>query len=175
MFKKCWRTYRGVSIIGLNDYNSCRREARKINEYSCRVTARQFVRVRKLVDDTLRSRPNRRQIQCSAVEPSSKVLLHIYTRNETFDSFDNFLEEICPGITSVLLRSGTHLRYGVGNPFKTTSLSSDPGKLVLLLSGILETQIMLERNPPALKNDEFDRPLSRSFNGHAYAFLTEPY
>lgn len=64
------------------------------------VTSRQFVRILKLVDDTLRSRLNRcqivrRQIQRSAVKPSSKVLFHIYTRNETFDSFDNFPEEIC--------------------------------------------------------------------------------
>lgn len=55
-----------------------------------------------------------------------------------------------------------------GNPFKTTSLS--PGlreEVVLLLSPILETQIMPERIPPVLKNDEFDHSFSRGFNGHA--------
>lgn len=98
--KRCWRACRNVSIIGLSGYNSCRREARKRNEYSCYVAARQFVRVLKLVDDTSRSRRNRRQIvrrqiRRSAVEPSSKVLFHIYIRNETFDPFDNFPEEIC--------------------------------------------------------------------------------
>jgi len=73
---------------------------RQEKEMNIHVTSRQFVRILKLVDDTLRSRLNRcqivrRQIRRSAVKPSSKVLFHIYTRNETFDSFDNFPEEIC--------------------------------------------------------------------------------
>lgn len=64
-------------------------------------------------------------------QPSSKVLFRIYTRNETFD---NFPEEICRASRAFLLRSGTHLRYRVGNPFKTTSRSSGPEELVLLVS-----------------------------------------
>lgn len=171
--KKCCRACRNVSIIGLSGYNSCRRKARKRNEYACYVAERQFVRVLKLVDDTLRSRLNRRQIvrhqiRRSAVKPSSKVLFHIYTRNETFDSFDNFPEEICRASRAFCYDPAHTYVTALATLFKMTSLSSSPEELVLLFSGILETQIMLERIPPALKSDEFDRPLSWGFNGHAY-------
>jgi len=41
-------------------------------------------------------------------------------------------------------------------------------------SGILETQIMPQRIPPALESDEFGRPLSRDFNGPRSAMEPPP-
>lgn len=101
-------------------------------------------------------------------QPSSKVLFRIYTRNETFD---NFPEEICRASRAFLLRSGTHLRVtALATLLKRPRSRRAPRNLFCSSQDILETQIMLERIPFALKNDEFDRPLSQDFNGHAYTY-----
>jgi len=171
--KRCWRACRNVSIIGLSGYNSCRREARKRNEYSCYVAARQFVRDLKLVNDTLRSRfnqsdrsPSNPTLRCQAFLKSPAS--YLYPKRNFWLSFDNFPEEICRASQAFCYDLAHTYVTALATLLKQPRSPQAPEELVLLFSDILETQIMLERIPPALKSDEFDRPLSWGFNGHTY-------
>lgn len=108
---------------------------------------------------------NRRQIRCSAVSLPQK-------------SCSVFIPETKLSIISPKRFVGHHERFyydpahtyviALATLLKRPRSRRAPRNLFCSSQDILETQIMLERIPFALKNDEFDRPVSRDFNGHAY-------
>lgn len=108
---------------------------------------------------------NRHQIRCSAVSlPQKSCFVFIPETKLSIISSKRFVghhERFCydPAHTYVT---------ALATLLKRPRAPRAPRNLFCSSQDILETQIMLEWIPSALKNDEFDQPLSQGFNGRAY-------